>query len=54
MDTQNSPYIINETPGKKAWCSCKLSKNQPYCDGSHKGTEFKPIVVDIEEAKKVA
>ncbi len=25
------------------WCSCGLSKNQPYCDQSHKGTEFMPV-----------
>jgi CDGSH-type Zn-finger protein len=24
------------------WCACGLSKNQPFCDGSHKGTEFVP------------
>ena len=23
-------------------CSCGRSKNQPFCDGSHAGTEFKP------------
>lgn len=25
------------------WCSCGRSKRQPYCDGSHAGTEFTPI-----------
>ncbi|MEZ8824526.1 glutamate synthase-related protein [Vibrio amylolyticus] len=24
------------------FCTCGRSKNQPYCDGSHSGTEFKP------------
>ncbi|MBO6897924.1 MAG: CDGSH iron-sulfur domain-containing protein [Shimia sp.] len=24
------------------WCSCGKSKNQPFCDGSHTGTEMKP------------
>ena len=25
------------------YCSCGLSKEQPFCDGSHQGTQFKPI-----------
>ena len=25
------------------WCSCGLSKKQPFCDNSHIGTKFKPI-----------
>ena len=23
------------------FCTCGLSEKQPFCDGSHKGTEFK-------------
>ena len=51
---QKKPYVIDEQPGKKAWCSCGLSKKQPYCDGSHKGTGMTPVVVEITEARKVA
>ena len=30
--------------GKDYWyCTCGLSANQPFCDGSHKGTEFAPV-----------
>lgn len=25
------------------WCSCGRSAKQPFCDGSHKGTDFTPI-----------
>ncbi len=25
------------------WCACGRSKNQPFCDGSHRGTEFTPV-----------
>ncbi|KAI9357271.1 hypothetical protein DFJ73DRAFT_657219 [Zopfochytrium polystomum] len=27
----------------KLWCTCGLSKKQPWCDGSHVGTGFKPL-----------
>eukprot|EP00112_Aurelia_sp_Birch-Aquarium-sp1_P007704 Seg1841.6 transcript_id=Seg1841.6/GoldUCD/mRNA.D3Y31 product="CDGSH iron-sulfur domain-containing protein 3 mitochondrial" protein_id=Seg1841.6/GoldUCD/D3Y31 len=31
-------------PGQtKLWCTCGLSKKQPWCDGSHKGTGFEPL-----------
>ncbi len=53
---QKRPYVKQEEPGKKAWCSCGESENQPYCDGSHsrKETGKSPIIVEIEEAKTVA
>ncbi|MGV6825408.1 MAG: thiamine pyrophosphate-binding protein, partial [bacterium] len=25
------------------WCSCGRSKQQPFCDGSHRGTVFEPV-----------
>ena len=35
------------------WCSCGKRSKQPFCDGSHKGTEFNPIVYKAEETKKM-
>jgi mannose-6-phosphate isomerase-like protein (cupin superfamily)/CDGSH-type Zn-finger protein len=26
------------------WCSCGRSQSQPFCDGSHEGTEFRPVL----------
>jgi CDGSH-type Zn-finger protein len=26
------------------WCTCGQSKKQPFCDGSHKGSSFAPLV----------
>ena len=51
---QKSPYIIDVKPGKYAWCACGLSNNQPYCDGSHKGTSFSPVIEEVKEEKKIA
>ena len=35
------------------WCSCGQSKKQPFCDGSHKVTEFTPLAYKAEETKKM-
>ena len=51
---QRGPFVLEVGPGKYAWCACGNSKNQPYCDGSHKGTGFTPVIVEIPQKKKVA
>ncbi len=51
---QKSPYVLDTKAGKYAWCACGRSSKQPFCDGSHKGTEFTPIIVEIQEDKKIA
>lgn len=35
---RNAPYQITVGTETKWICACGLSKNQPYCDGSHKKT----------------
>tara|TARA_Y200000002_G_scaffold143898_1_gene118954 strand:- start:126 stop:365 length:240 start_codon:yes stop_codon:yes gene_type:complete len=35
------------------WCACGQSKNQPFCDGSHKETEFTPVAYKAEETKRM-
>lgn len=43
VSPQMSPYPVECDEGKTYWwCSCGQSKNQPYCDGSHKGSDFVP------------
>ena len=32
-----------------AWCACGLSKNQPFCDGSHKKGDLRPKVFKAEK-----
>ncbi|MBI5136478.1 MAG: CDGSH iron-sulfur domain-containing protein [Nitrospirae bacterium] len=51
---QNKPYIVKESAGTKAYCACHKSRTMPHCDGAHKGTDIRPCVVDIPEAKTVA
>lgn len=46
---QSCPYRVFLEPGKTyRYCTCGLSKTQPYCDNSHIGTEFKPISFSVD------
>ena len=51
---RRSPYVVEVEPGKYAWCACGNSKNQPFCDGSHKGTGFTPVITEIAQKKRAA
>jgi len=31
------------------WCACGRSNNQPFCDGSHAGTEYEPLAFKAKE-----
>ena len=33
------------------FCTCGRSNNQPYCDGSHNGTEFEPHKFSVKKSK---
>ena len=47
--------IVVEVEKNKSyfWCSCGLSFKQPFCDGSHKNTEFSPVKFIADETKKM-
>jgi len=51
---QKGPYMKEVEAGKAYWwCACGQSKNQPFCDGSHKGSAFTPVEWKASEAKAV-
>ena len=51
---QRGPYRVDVEAGTKYfWCACGKSDNQPFCDGSHQGSEFTPIRYDAEESGTV-
>ncbi|MFV0267537.1 MAG: CDGSH iron-sulfur domain-containing protein [Draconibacterium sp.] len=50
---QKAPKMLTPEPGTYYWCACGRSQNQPFCDGSHRVTEFKPLAFTIEEKKDV-
>ncbi len=57
----NEPVIAQKAPieaeveeGKTYfWCACGRSENQPFCDGSHKETEFTPLQYEAAKSEKV-
>jgi len=51
---KKTPYVLDTEPGTYYWCACGRSQNQPFCDGSHKGTGFEPVKVEVSEKKKIA
>ena len=47
------PIVLELEAGTYAWCSCGLSQKQPFCDGSHKGTPFRPEILTLTQKKRV-
>ena len=51
---QRGPYVVTVRKGEKySWCACGLSATQPFCDGSHKGTEMMPVRLVAEKDEEV-
>lgn len=46
------PINVKLEPGTNyAWCTCGKSAKQPFCDGSHRDTEFRPLRFTVEAPK---
>ncbi|MBI3525506.1 MAG: CDGSH iron-sulfur domain-containing protein [Betaproteobacteria bacterium] len=49
-----NPFAVAVEKGKDYyWCACGRSKSQPFCDGSHKGTDFAPVKFTATESNTV-
>ncbi len=50
----NKPMAIDVEAGRNYfWCACGKSQKQPFCDGSHRDTDFTPLKYTAEENRKV-
>lgn len=48
------PVVLELAAGTYWYCTCGESSNQPFCDGAHKGSEFKPEKVELASDCKTA
>ena len=48
---QKSPYAVEvEADQSYWWCACGRSQTQPFCDGSHRDSGFKPVAYQARES----
>lgn len=52
--TGTEPLKTTLEPGTYLYCQCGYSSDQPFCNGGHHGTKFKPMVIDVEKSRKVS
>ena len=51
---QKAPYAVDVIEGETYyWCACGKSNKQPFCDGSHKDSDFTPVAFTAEKSEKV-
>ena len=54
MKKINNPLPITLKKNKEYfWCACGKSANQPFCDGSHKNTNFSPVKLESSKIEEV-
>lgn len=50
----DTPFAVDVEQGKTYfWCACGRSQNQPFCDGSHKETPFRPVKYEATKTATV-
>ena len=51
---QKAPFAVEVEAGKTYWwCACGKSQGQPFCDGSHKGSDITPVEFKAEVSQTV-
>ena len=53
-NTGAEPLKTTLKKGTYLYCQCGFSADQPWCNGSHHGSKFKPMVMEIETERKAS
>lgn len=54
MSNKINPIAVDVEQAKDYWwCACGLSKTQPFCDGSHKGSGISPQKFTAPRSERV-
>lgn len=54
LHLQNEPAKLELEPGNYLYCVCGMSKDNPFCNGSHHGTKNKPILFEVKKKRKMS
>jgi CDGSH-type Zn-finger protein len=47
------PIEVDLKKGEKYyWCTCGKTADEPFCDGSHVGSSFKPLEFTVEKDRR--
>lgn len=47
------PFLVELQAGRQYfWCACGRSRRQPYCDGSHAGTDIEPVAFTPDSGRE--
>lgn len=52
VDCMEPSLVALEAGRRYAWCSCGLSRQQPFCDGSHAGTDWQPLIFTARRSQR--
>ena len=52
-NTGTAPATLDLEAGTYLFCQCGFSQTQPFCDGSHHGTKYKPLLFTLKEQKRL-